>query len=38
MTQPTSNHIDIDTRLEQMYATGMSKHMWADVVAVRASL
>src|SRR5215469_11697800 len=38
MTQPTPNHIDIDTRLEQMYATGMSKHMWADVVGVRASL
>ena len=38
MTQLAPNHIDIDTRLEQMDGTRMSKHMWADVVAVRASL
>jgi hypothetical protein len=38
MAQPAANHIDIDTRLEHMYGTRMSKHMWADVVVVRAAL
>ena len=38
MPQPAPNHIHIDTGLEHMDGTGMSKHVRADVMAFGSGL